>query len=199
MHWLHPSSNRLRSSIGGRTCSSERMLGQGSTDPVETTRRSFEWVRDEIKHSADYCLIRLRARHRRSCATAADTATRRVICWRRCCGPTDCRPDSVTSASASMAAAHLLSAWTKRRFASGRGMGIGSIRANRGDINAQFTPPVELAFCAAPQAKPTWQIWADPLPVVVNALRAHDDDTFAQPSRRGDPDPSLTRVGRSCL
>src|SRR5215510_1892197 len=34
-----------------------RTLRHGSSDPVDTARRSFEWVRDEIKHSADYCLI----------------------------------------------------------------------------------------------------------------------------------------------
>ena len=31
-------------------------LATGTADPLEITRRSFEWVRDEIKHSCDYQL-----------------------------------------------------------------------------------------------------------------------------------------------
>jgi hypothetical protein len=48
-------------------------------------------------------------------------------------------------------------------------------RGNRGDINAQFTPPVEqLAFSPSSAGEADLaEIWADPLPVVVNALRAH--------------------------
>jgi transglutaminase-like putative cysteine protease len=34
-----------------------RTLAADSSDPVETARRSFEWVRDHIRHSADYCLL----------------------------------------------------------------------------------------------------------------------------------------------
>jgi transglutaminase-like putative cysteine protease len=48
-------------------------------------------------------------------------------------------------------------------------------RGNRGDVNAQFTPPVEqLAFSPNSAGEADLpEIWADPLPVVVNALRAH--------------------------
>jgi transglutaminase-like putative cysteine protease len=48
-------------------------------------------------------------------------------------------------------------------------------RGNRADISAQFAPPVEqLAFSpSAPGEADLPEIWADPLPVVVHALRAH--------------------------
>jgi len=48
-------------------------------------------------------------------------------------------------------------------------------RGNRADINARFVPPVEqLAFSvSAPGEADLPEIWAEPLPVVVKALRAH--------------------------
>jgi transglutaminase-like putative cysteine protease len=33
-----------------------RILAAGEADPLEVTRRCFEWVRDEIRHSGDYRL-----------------------------------------------------------------------------------------------------------------------------------------------
>ena len=48
-------------------------------------------------------------------------------------------------------------------------------RGNKQRVDAQFSPPVErLAFRVAfPEEQLFPQILADPLPVVVNALRAH--------------------------
>jgi transglutaminase-like putative cysteine protease len=153
-----------------------QILRQGPSDPVETARRSFEWVRDEIKHSADYCLTPV------TCSASEVLRHGSGYCY---------------------AKSHLLAALLRanglpagfcyqRLSLDGGGApyclhGLNAVwlpavgwyridsRGNRGDINAQFTPPVEqLAFSpnAAGEADLP-EIWADPLPVVVNALRAH--------------------------
>jgi transglutaminase-like putative cysteine protease len=46
--WEHPA-------VAARA----RALRAGLTDPVAIARRAFEWVRDEIKHSADFGLERV--------------------------------------------------------------------------------------------------------------------------------------------
>jgi transglutaminase-like putative cysteine protease len=153
-----------------------QILRQGSSDPVETARRSFEWVRDEIKHSADYCLTPV------TCSASEVLRHGSGYCY---------------------AKSHLLAALLRanglpagfcyqRLSLDGGGApyclhGLNAVwlpavgwyridpRGNRGDINAQFTPPVEqLAFStnAAGEADLP-EIWTDPLPAVVNALRAH--------------------------
>jgi hypothetical protein len=47
-------------------------------------------------------------------------------------------------------------------------------RGNRPDVNAQFTPPVEqLAFSVQHDGEADLpEVWADPLPIVVEALQA---------------------------
>jgi hypothetical protein len=151
-------------------------LREGSTNSVETARRSFEWVRDEIKHSADYGLITV------TCSASEVLRHRNGYCY---------------------AKSHLLAALLRanglpagfcyqRLSLDGRGApyclhGFNAVwlpdvgwyridpRGNRGDINAQFAPPVEqLAFSPSATGEADLpEIWADPLPVVVNALRAH--------------------------
>jgi len=151
-------------------------LREGSTNSVETARRSFEWVRDEIKHSADYGLIPV------TCSASEVLRHRNGYCY---------------------AKSHLLAALLRanglpagfcyqRLSLDGRGApyclhGFNAVwlpdvgwyridpRGNRGDINAQFAPPVEqLAFSPSATGEADLpEIWADPLPVVVNALRAH--------------------------
>jgi transglutaminase-like putative cysteine protease len=172
-----------------------QILRQGPSDPVETARRSFEWVRDEIKHSADYCLTPV------TCSASEVLRHGSGYCY---------------------AKSHLLAALLRanglpaglcyqRLSLNGGGApyclhGLNAVwlpavgwyridpRGNRGDINAQFTPPVEqLAFSpnAAGEAD-LLEIWADPLPAVVNALRAHvTTDTLS----RNLPDLEiLTRI-----
>ena len=151
-------------------------LGEGSTNSVETARRSFEWVRDEIKHSADYGLIQV------TCSASEVLRHRSGYCY---------------------AKSHLLAALLRanglpagfcyqRLSLNGRGApyclhGFNAVwlpdvgwyridpRGNRDDINAQFAPPVEqLAFSPSATGEADLpEIWADPLPVVVKALRAH--------------------------
>lgn len=153
-----------------------QILRQGSSDPVETARRSFEWVRDEIKHSADYCLTPVTCsasevlRHGSGYCYAKSHLLAALLranglpagfCYQRL---------SLDGGGAPYSLHGLNAVWLPA-------VGWYRIdsRGNRGDINAQFTPPVEqLAFSpnAAGEADLP-EIWADPLPVVVNALRAH--------------------------
>jgi transglutaminase-like putative cysteine protease len=141
-------------------------------------RRSFEWVRDEIKHSTDF-------------------GTRAVTC---------AASDVLREGSGyCYAKSHLLAALLRangipaglcyqrlslgdegRRFSL---HGFNAVllpefgwyridpRGNREGIDAQFTPPTErLAFHARLPGETTLAgIWPDPLPVVVNTIRAHTD------------------------
>jgi len=153
-----------------------QILRQGSSDPVETARRSFEWVRDEIKHSADYCLTPVTCsasevlRHGSGYCYAKSHLLAALLranglpagfCYQRL---------SLDGGGGPYCLHGLNAVWLPA-------MGWYRIdsRGNRGDINAQFTPPVEqLAFStnAAGEADLP-EIWTDPLPAVVNALRAH--------------------------
>ncbi|HMW23453.1 MAG TPA: transglutaminase family protein [Burkholderiaceae bacterium] len=136
-------------------------------------RRCFEFVRDEIRHSADFQLNPVTCR-------ASDVLTHRTgYCY---------------------AKSHLLAALLRangvpaglcyqRLSLSGEGApfclhGLNAVqldgggwyridaRGNKPGVDAQFCPPVErLAFpIQAPQERDLPEIWAEPLPVVVEAL-----------------------------
>ena len=151
-------------------------LRHGSTDPVDTARRSFQWVRDEIKHSADYRLIPVTCsasevlRHGSGYCYAKSHLLAALLrangfpagfCYQRL---------SIDGGGAPYCLHGLNAVWLPD-------VGWYRIdpRGNRADISAQFAPPVEqLAFSpSAPGEADLPEIWADPLPVVVNALRVH--------------------------
>lgn len=151
-------------------------LAADDSDPMVIARRSFEWVRDEIKHSSDYQLNPV------TCKASEVLAARTGYCY---------------------AKSHLLAALLRANgIPAGicyqrlsidsvgppfclHGLnavqlpGIGwyrvDARGNRDDVHAEFTPPVErLAFpiqfegeCDLPG------IHAEPLPEVIHALRSH--------------------------
>jgi len=151
-------------------------LADGDSDPFVIARRSFEWVRDEIKHSSDYQL-----------------------------NPVTCKASEVLAAGTGYcyAKSHLLAALLRankiptgfcyqRLSIDGEGPpfclhglnavqlpGIGwyriDARGNRGDVHAEFTPPVEqLAFAIQFEGEFNLpEIYAEPLPAVVNALQTH--------------------------
>lgn len=52
-----------------------RELAVGTDDPVETGRRCFEWVRDEVRHSVDYRLNPV------TCSASSVLATRTGFCY----------------------------------------------------------------------------------------------------------------------
>jgi transglutaminase-like putative cysteine protease len=163
--WTHPEVSRLAA----------RMAVQ-SGDKTDTARCSFEWVRDEIKHSHDYQM-----------------------------SPVTCSASEVIAAGTGycFAKSHLLAALLRangipagfcyqRLSRDGKGApfvlhGLVAAhippygwyrvdpRGNRPDIDAEFTPPVErIAFRPEhPGEADLPGIWPDPLPEVVEALRSY--------------------------
>ena len=155
-----------------------RDLRGDAMDPGAITRRCFEWVRDEIRHSGDHGLT-----------------------------PVTCRASDVLRAGSGFcyAKAHLLAALLRangipagfcyqRLRTTGDGPpfclhglnavhlpGIGwhrlDPRGNRPGVEAHFDPPRErVAFHpTAPGEADLPEIWPDPLPVVVEALARHTD------------------------
>jgi transglutaminase-like putative cysteine protease len=151
-------------------------LAAECANPIELAKRTFEWVRDEIKHSSDYQL-----------------------------NPVTCRASDVLAAGTGYcyAKSHLLAALLRAngiptglcyQRLSVDGLkppyclhGLNAVllpeigwyridaRGNRADISAEFTPPIErLAFrthIAGEYDLP--QIYAEPLNVVVNSLQRH--------------------------
>jgi transglutaminase-like putative cysteine protease len=163
--WRHPA-----------VMAQARALRGDLTDDVAIARRCFEWVRDEIQHSSDFGLTAV------TCAASEVLQEGSGFCY---------------------AKSHLLAALLRanglpaglcyqrlsvddegRRFCL-HGLnavllpGIGWYRAdprgNRAGVDAQFIPPVEqLAFSIRLSGEADLpDICADPLPVVVKALRAH--------------------------
>jgi transglutaminase-like putative cysteine protease len=139
-------------------------------------RLSFEWVRDEIRHSSDFKLNPVTCRasdvllHRtgycyaKSHLLAALLRANGVptgLCYQRLSlsgeGPPFCLHG--------LNAVHL----------DGFGWYRLDARGNKPGVDAQFRPPVEqLAFpILAPQERDLPEIWPQPLPVVVDALTRH--------------------------
>lgn len=142
----------------------------GPSGSIEAARRSFEWVRDEVRHSADF---------------RVDTVT---------CSASE---TLIAKAGLCLAKSHLLAAllranglpaglvYQRLKF-QGRFVlhglvavrlpGVGwyrcDARGNKQGVNAQFVPPSErLAFATGPDIIDVPGIFADPLPEVVRVLR----------------------------
>jgi transglutaminase-like putative cysteine protease len=143
---------------------------------VAVARRCFEWVRDEIKHSVDYGLMPVTCAafdvlregsgfcYAKSHLLAALLRANGVpvgFCYQRL---------SVNGAGAPYCLHGLNAVWLPD-------VGWYRIdpRGNRNEIDAQYVPPVErLAFSvSAPGEADLPEIWAEPLPIVVEALRTH--------------------------
>ena len=169
-----------------------------SASLVDLARRTFEWVRDEIKHSYDYQR-----------------------------GPVTCRASEVLAEGTGycFAKSHLLAALLRangilaglsyQRLALEAGgdrfclHGLNSVhlpdwgwyrldpRGNKPGVNAKFAPPNEhLAFAAsaAGEADPPL-VWAEPLPCVIKVLRTHSTwDTFAESLPDLEPEPLVASV-----
>ena len=163
--WRHP----------GVSACALRLRGD-SNDPLVIARRCFEWVRDEIKHSVDYGLTPV------TCAASDVLREGSGFCY---------------------AKSHLLAALLRanglpaglcyQRLSLSGGAppyclhGLNAVwlpdvgwyrvdpRGNRNGIDAQYLPPFErLAFSvSAPGEADLPEIWAEPLAIVVEALRAH--------------------------
>ena len=149
-------------------------LAAGAASELELVERCFSFVRDEIKHSVDYKL-----------------------------NPVTCKASDVLKHRTGycFAKSHLLAAllrangipaglcYQRLSFGSGYGLhGLNAVflkdfgwyridaRGNKAGIDAQFSPPREqLAFLAKGEgARDLPEIWAAPLPVVVEALERYE-------------------------
>jgi transglutaminase-like putative cysteine protease len=153
-----------------------RELSEGTRDAQEIARRCFEWVRDNIQHSSDfqrnpvtcnasdvlregtgYCY----AKSHLLAALLRANDIPAGFCYQRLSIDETGPPYSL----------HGLNAVHLPEF----GWYRIDPRGNKEGVDAQFSPPVErLAFrIVFPDEQLFPQILADPLPVVVNALRAH--------------------------
>lgn len=160
-----------------RVLAKARELSAGAAEPRETARRCFEWVRDHIQHSSDF------RRNPVTCAASQVLAEGTGYCYAkshllaallRANGiPAGfCYQRLSIDEKGAPYSLHGLNAVHLPEFGWYR---IDS-RGNKPGIDAQFTPPIEkLAFPVVfPEERLFPEILADPLPVIVAALRAHE-------------------------
>lgn len=166
-----------------RVLAKARELSTSAADAREIARRCFEWVRDHIQHSSDF------RRNPVTCAASQVLAEGTGYCYAkshllaallRANGiPAGfCYQRLSIDEKGAPHSLHGLNAVHLPEFGWYR---IDS-RGNKPGIDAQFAPPVErLAFPVVfPEERLFPEILADPLPVVVAALRAHKtwDDMY---------------------
>lgn len=153
-----------------------RSLADGGDSVEVVAKRCFEWVRDEIKHSRDYQLQAVTcaasevlhfgsgycfAKSHLLAALLRASGLPAGLCYQRLSrddnGPPFCL--------------HGLNAV----YLPGVGWYRIDARGNREGVDAQFVPPVEqLAFSIKLPGEADFQeIFAEPLPAVVDALRSH--------------------------
>jgi transglutaminase-like putative cysteine protease len=163
--WTHPAVSRLASSMATQ-----------NRDKTEIAKRCFEWVRDKIKHSYDYQLSPTTcsaseviaagtgycfAKSHLLVAILRANSIPAGLCYQRL-SRDDKGPPFVLHG---LVAVHIQPyGWYRT-----------DPRGNRTDIDSQFTPPIErLAFdVGLPGEADLPEIWTDPLPVVVEALRSY--------------------------
>lgn len=163
--WQHPD-----------VCSLAESLAAGLDDPVEIARRCFVWVRDEIKHSRDYRLSPVTCSasevlkagsgycYAKSHLLAALLRANGIpagLCYQRLSRDENGEPYSLHGLNAVYLPEY---GWYRI-----------DARGNRPGVKAEFCPPKEqLAFpIKLPGEADLPEIWPDPLPVVVEALRSH--------------------------
>lgn len=163
INWRDPAVRKLARSLASDT-------------PIETAKRCFEWVRDEIKHSMDYHLNPVTCSasevleagtgfcYAKSHLLAALLRANQIpagLCYQRL------RLDDENSPFC----LHGLNAVYVPEF----GWYRIDARGNKTAVDAQFIPPVEqLAFRLDNPGEANFPtIFADPLPEIVKALRTY--------------------------
>ena len=153
-----------------------RSLAEGGNSVEVVAKRCFKWVRDEIKHTRDYQLQAVTcaasevlhvgsgycyAKSHLLAALLRANGIHAGLCYQRLSRDDNGPPFCLHGLNA----VHL----------PGFGWYRIDARGNRAGINAQFVPPVEqLAFpIRLPGEADFPEIWAEPLPVVVDALQSH--------------------------
>jgi transglutaminase-like putative cysteine protease len=158
-------------------------LAEGCAGRLDIARRCFEFVRDEIRHSADFKLnpVTCRAsdvlRHRTGYCYAKSHLLAALLrandipaglCYQRLSIDDRGPPFSLHGLNAVYFAEH---GWYRL-----------DARGNKPGVQAEFTPPIErLAFPIAVKGEADLpEIWPEPLPVVVNSLLAYKtwDDVY---------------------
>lgn len=144
-------------------------------DPVDTARRCFEWVRDQVLHSVDHqrnpvtCQASDVLQHRTGYCYAKSHLLAALLrangiptgfCYQRLSIHDDGEPYSLHGFNALY-----LESWGWVRV---------DARGNRAGVDARFDPPNEsLAFAGALPGEVTFaNVLAEPLAVVVEALKA---------------------------
>ena len=155
-----------------------RLLRGGSSSAYEIAQKCFEWVRDEIKHSSDHHLSAI------TCSASEVLQIGSGFCYAKshllvallranglpaglCYQRMSIDDDGSRFCLHGLAAVKL----------PGTGWYRMDARGNKPGVDAQFMPPVErLAFVLSLKGEATLpEIWADPLPVVVEALQSNSD------------------------
>jgi transglutaminase-like putative cysteine protease len=175
-----------------------KMLAEGSSSPEEITRKCFEFVRDAIKHSWDYKLnpVTYKASdvlnhgtgycYAKSHLLAALLRANNIpagLCYQRLT-ITDVPPFCL----------HGLNAVYLESF----GWYRIDARGNKQGVSAEFCPPIErLAFPIATRGETDLpEIWAEPLPVVIQVLRQYKT---VQDVANNLPDVELASANKSIL
>jgi len=153
-----------------------RELSKGAGGVQDLARRCFEWVRDHIQHSSDF------RRNPVTCSASEVLAAGTGYCYAKShllaallrangISAGFCYQRLSVDETGAPYSLHGLNAVHLPEFGWCR---IDS-RGNKPGVDAQFSPPVEkLAFrIVLPEEKLFPNILADPLPLVVAALRAH--------------------------
>lgn len=152
-----------------------KILAEDSTSPEEITRKCFEFVRDEIKHSWDYKLnpVTYKASDVISYGTGYCYAKSHLLAalLRANHIPAGLCYQRLTITDIPPFCLHGLNAVYLKQF----GWYRLDARGNKPGISAEFCPPVEkLAFPIATQGEADLpEIWAEPLPVVIQALKQY--------------------------
>ena len=153
-----------------------RELMSPGDDLVAVARRTFEWVRDEIRHSFDFKLNPVTCRasdvleHRTGYCYAKSHLLAALLrangipaglCYQRLSRDDNGPPYTLHGFNAVLLPNH---GWYRV-----------DPRGNRPGVDAQFTPPQErLAFGIQLPGEATYDdVWPEPLPSVVEALRSH--------------------------
>jgi transglutaminase-like putative cysteine protease len=171
--WKQPDVVRLAKS-----------LADGISNQHEIAKRCFEWVRDEIKHSSDYRLNPV------TCTASEVLAARTGFCYakshllaallRANSIPAGlCYQRLTIDGPSGPYCLHGLNA----AFLQDIGWYRADPRGNKPGINAQFNPPQEqLAFPIQVKGEANLpEIWSEPLPIVIGALRTHQSfESLAQ-------------------
>lgn len=175
-----------------------KILAEESSTPEETARKCFEFVRDDIKHSWDYKLNPVTCKasdvlihgtgycYAKSHLLAALLRANNIpagLCYQRLT-ITDIPPFCL----------HGLNAIYLESF----GWYRIDARGNKQGVSAEFCPPIEkLAFPIATLGEADLpEIWAEPLPVVIRALKQYKT---VQDVANNLPDVELVTANKSML